>query len=193
MEVSIPELAWTLPAEFGIVLAEGASYHEQLLRTRPKLIGENVLGLLDAGALLPATYYLRAQRLRAVIQTAVRRAFEQARLDALLAPTLPAAAARHDQLTYLFDGREEGVTDAYVRTTAPFNLTGQPVVAVPAGLSPEGLPIGVQFAGRPYAEDTVVTIARAYERASGWREKSFPPRGIAGVLAAARPGSGKTG
>jgi len=193
VEVSIPELAWTLPAEFGIVLAEAASYHEQLLRTRPKLIGENVLGLLDAGALLPATYYLRAQRLRAVIQTAVRRAFEQARLDALLAPTLPAAAARHDQLTYLFDGREEGVTDAYVRTTAPFNLTGQPVVAVPAGLSPEGLPIGVQFAGRPYAEDTVVTIARAYERASGWRKKAFPPRGIAGALAAARPGSGKTG
>lgn len=183
VEVSIPELVWTLPAEFGIVLAEAASYHEQLLRSRPEQIGNDVRGLLEAGALLPAPHYLRAQRLRTVLQTAVRRAFERARLDALLAPTLPATAARHDQLAFRFDGREEGVTDAYVRTTAPFNLTGLPVVAVPAGRSPEGLPIGVQFAGRPFAEDTAVTIARAYERATGWRDKALEPRGISEALA----------
>lgn len=185
VDVSIPELLWTLPAEFGIVLAEAASYHEELLRTRAALIGDGVRGLLEAGALLPGTHYLRAQRLRTVLQAGVRRTFEQARLDALLAPTLPATAARQDQLSYRFDDREEGVTDAYVRTTAPFNLTGLPVVAVPAGLSPEGLPIGVQFAGRPFAEDTVVTIARAYERTSGWRQKALQPTGIRELLARA--------
>ncbi|MFO0761489.1 MAG: amidase [Byssovorax sp.] len=58
--------------------------------------------------------------------------------------------------------------------TALFNVSGQPAASVPAGLSPEGLPIGVQLAGRPFAEGTVLAVARQLEVAMPWRERRAP-------------------
>lgn len=49
----------------------------------------------------------------------------------------------------------------------PFNATGQPVLSVPCGFDPAGLPIGLQIAGRPFAEARVCRIGAAYENASG--------------------------
>ncbi|MDP9370592.1 MAG: amidase family protein, partial [Chloroflexota bacterium] len=51
-----------------------------------------------------------------------------------------------------------------VRFTGPFNATGQPAITVPCGLTEDGLPIGVQLAGRPFAESTLLQIAHALER-----------------------------
>lgn len=178
VDLEIPELAWTLAAEFTIVLSEAASYHEELLRTRAQDIGEEVRGLLEAGSLLPAVQYLRAQRARTRIQEAVHAAFASQKLDVLLAPTLPATAAMANQASFHFGEHEEDVTGAFVRTTAPFNLTGLPVVAVPAGLSPEHLPVGLQFAGRPFDERMVVHVARLYERESGWPLEYREPVGL---------------
>ena len=54
-----------------------------------------------------------------------------------------------------------------LRFTAPFNVTGQPVVAVPTGLSPDGLPLSMQLIGRPFDEATILKVADAYEKARG--------------------------
>jgi amidase len=84
----------------------------------------------------------------------------------ILAPTLPIAAFRHDH-----DGHDiEGIR---VSHTAPLwgtdwvNVAGLPAVAVPAGTTPEGLPIGVQIVGRPFAERQVLAVAALLERALG--------------------------
>lgn len=191
VHVSIPELAGALHAEFSIVLAEAASYHERLVKTQPALIGDEVRRLLYAGLMLPSVLYLRAQRLRTVLQLAFRSAFDQQRLDALLTPTLPATAARHDQLTYNFNGHEEDVTGTFVRTTAPFNLTGLPAITVPAGLSPDGLPIGMQLAGRPFAEVRIAAIAQTLERAIGWGETYPTPPALDGTPPSARCTTGR--
>jgi len=61
----------------------------------------------------------------------------------------------------------ESVQNALVRTTAPFNLTGLPAVAVPTGVGASGLPGSVQFAARPFDERTALRLARAVERAAG--------------------------
>jgi aspartyl-tRNA(Asn)/glutamyl-tRNA(Gln) amidotransferase subunit A len=61
------------------------------------------------------------------------------------------------------------------RLTAPFNLTGLPALSVPCGTSSEGLPIGLQIVGAPWAERRVLRAGRAYEEASSR------------VVAAARP------
>jgi amidase len=58
--------------------------------------------------------------------------------------------------------------------TAPFNMSGQPAVSVPAGVSKAGLPIGVQLAGRPLEDGTVLAVARQIEEAAPWRS-SRPP------------------
>jgi aspartyl-tRNA(Asn)/glutamyl-tRNA(Gln) amidotransferase subunit A len=174
-ETPLPELERGLTTEFAIVAAEAASYHETRLARSGEAIGEDVRGLLETGLLLPASLYLRAQRTRRVIQQAVAAAFAARRLDALIAPTVPAAAQRHDQLAYELGGADEPVIDALVRTTAPFNLVGLPAVAVPTGLGSRGLPGSVQIVARPFDEQTALRLAHAVERGAG---RLGTPRGL---------------
>lgn len=166
-EATLPELEAGLAAEFSIVAAEAASYHEARMAGGASLIGEDVRGLLETGLLLPAAVYLRAQKTRRVIQQAFRRLFTERRLDAVIAPTVPAKAQMADQLDYQLGGQPEPVIQALVRTTAPFNLSGLPTVAVPAGIGALGLPTSVQIAARPFGEETALRVALAVERAAG--------------------------
>jgi len=179
-ETSLPELELSLPAEFAIVAAEAASYHEARLARSGDAIGEDVRVLLETGLLLPASVYLGAQRTRRVVQQAVAGAFGAQRLDALLAPTVPAPAQRHDQLEYELGGASEPVIEALVRTTAPFNLAGLPAVAVPTGLGSSGFPGSVQVVARPFDEQTALRLARAVERGGAPRGM---PRGLELALA----------
>ncbi len=179
-ETLLPELEQGLAAEFAIVAAEAASYHESRLARSADRIGDDVRGLLETGLLLPASVYLRAQRTRRAIQQAIAAAFAKQRLDALLAPTVPALPQRCDQLEYEFDGASEPVIEALVRTTAPFNLAGLPAVAVPTGLGSSGFPGSVQIVARPFDEQTVLRLARAIERGAG---RHGSPRGLELALA----------
>ncbi len=174
VEIDIPALRYTLAAEFGIAGPEAAHYHRALLSERPELIDPGIRGLLVGGALLPVSQYLKALEARAVITTAIRNAFTENRLDAVLTPTLPATAAGKLQETFDFNGVTEDVTSAYVRTTAPFNLAGLPALSVPCGYDSGGLPIGLQVAGRPHAEETVLRIGAAYEAATSWHLDTPP-------------------
>lgn len=58
--------------------------------------------------------------------------------------------------------------------TGPYNLTGLPAVSVPCGFTADGLPVGLQIAGRPFDESTVLRAAYAYEQASRWFERHPP-------------------
>ena len=94
--------------------------------------------------------------------------FGDHRLDALIAPTLPAPAAMAGQEAFAYpDGREESVITAYVRTSCPANITGLPALSVPCGFTGGGLPFGLQVIGRPFQEATVLRIGQAYEAIAG--------------------------
>ena len=58
--------------------------------------------------------------------------------------------------------------------TAPFNVSGQPAATIPAGLSSHGLPIGVQIAGRPLGDGTVLSVCAQLEEAMPWRDRRAP-------------------
>jgi amidase len=77
-----------------------------------------------------------------------------------------------------FAGRPpaEAFADAAVlgAFTAAFNLTGQPAASVPLGLTSEGLPMGLQIAGRPHREDVVLAVSRQLEEAMPWRARCAP-------------------
>ncbi|MCY3754031.1 MAG: amidase family protein, partial [Alphaproteobacteria bacterium] len=53
----------------------------------------------------------------------------------------------------------------------PFNVTGHPALAVPAGFSSDGMPLSFQIAGRNFDEAAIYRAARAYERATGWPDR----------------------
>jgi aspartyl-tRNA(Asn)/glutamyl-tRNA(Gln) amidotransferase subunit A len=171
IRIEIPELSHTLAAEFGIVGPEAGAYHRHRLESRPDLIEPGIRALLVAGLLLPAVHYLKALEARRAITDALRDAFSAHRLAALLTPTLPATAAFKDQEVFDYDGFSEPVTHSFVRTTAPFNLSGMPALSVPCGLDLNELPVGLQIAGRPFDESMVLRVGAAYEALSGWGER----------------------
>ena len=147
-----------LDVEWALVCAEGGAYHRQLLLEAPHLVDPEIRTVLATGLMMPNEHYLTALRGRERIRAAVRECFEKNRLTALVTPTLPAVAARKDQAFYDYGGPREEVNSAYVRTTAPANLTGLPALSVPCGLDPAGLPIGLQIIGRPLAETEIARI-----------------------------------
>jgi len=163
VRVRVPALRTALAAEFAIVLAEASAYYEQILHHRPETIGMQVRVLLEAGLQLPALTYLRAQRARGQLQAAFAASFDEHELDAVITPTLPGSAQRHEQVYVDEQGMGETVADGFVRTTGPFNLTGMPCVSLPAGLAPNGLPVGVQLACRPYDEMHLRNVAQSVE------------------------------
>lgn len=166
-EVSLPLPEVYMAVEYGLLLPEASAYHAQALRHSGESYGDDVRPLLEAGELVLATDYIRALRARTLVQQGWRQMFEG--LDAVVAPTVLAPAARVGA-----DGAEVGggvevpLFDAYVRPSVPANLTGLPALSVPCGMTGEGLPIGLQVIGRPFAEAHVLRIGAAYEQATEW-------------------------
>ncbi len=123
------------------------------------LIGTYVLsaGYYDA-------YYLKAQQVRTLIAQDFARAFE--RCDAILTPTAPSAAFALGEK--MDDPIAMYLNDVF---TVPVNMAGLPGISVPAGLSGDGLPLGLQVIGRAFDEATVLRVAGVIESAAGFSAK----------------------
>jgi aspartyl-tRNA(Asn)/glutamyl-tRNA(Gln) amidotransferase subunit A len=161
-------------ASFLINRVETVGVHGDGVRATPDLYGEELRLRVQANALYPAEGYVRALRARTAIRSSIARLFATHRLDALVVPATPGTAAPADDLFVADEtGAREPVGLAYTRLTMPFNATGQPVLSIPCGFDAAGLPVGLQIAGRPFAEARVCRIGAAYENASGkWRVAS---------------------
>jgi aspartyl-tRNA(Asn)/glutamyl-tRNA(Gln) amidotransferase subunit A len=169
-EVALPSLTYAVAAWWAICLVEASSVHQRSLRASPDLYNPDVRLSLELGELVPGTIYLKAQRARGLIKQDFRRAFEEHGLAALLAPTMPGTAPRHDQETGDV-GSEEPAESAIDQLSFPANLSGLPALSVPCGFSAAGLPIGLQIIGRPFDEATVLRIGRTYEAVTDWTSR----------------------
>jgi amidase len=87
----------------------------------------------------------------------------------LLTPVCSVPAFLHGERAWTIDGKQVDYLDA-MRFTQWFNLLGAPAAVVPVGSSATGLPIGVQIAGRPFADEAVLAIASVLDRAFGYRK-----------------------
>lgn len=160
---------------FVINRVEACEIHRNTIRSTPELFGEELRLRLESNSLFPAIGYLRALRGRAIVKQSIATWFAEHRLDAVIVPTSAGTAAPADDLTIRYeDGSTEVVNLAYTRLTMPFNATGQPSLAVPCGFDRNGLPIGLQIAGRPFAEARISRIGHAYEQAAGWIDRQPP-------------------
>ncbi|QIK10151.1 amidase [Streptomyces sp. ID38640] len=166
VEVEIPMARYIQAIQWGLMVPEATAYHEQALRSAPERYGSDVRVLLEAGELLSAGDYLRAQRARTLMRREWGRLFEQ--VDVIAAPTVPMTAAEAGQDTVAWpDGTTESVSDAYVRLSAPANITGVPALTLPVGRDHAGLPIGMQLMGPPMGEALVLRAGHAYESVRG--------------------------
>ncbi|MGW4507896.1 amidase [Streptomyces sp. NPDC004436] len=163
VEVEIPMTRYIQATQWGLMVPEATAYHERTLRTVPELYQADVRVLLEAGELLPAGDYLRAQRARTLMRQEWARMLHE--VDLIAAPTVPATAVAAGQETIAWaDGTVEGVSDAYVRLSSPANITGVPSLSLPVGHDEAGLPIGMQLLGRPLGEDVLLRVGHAYEQ-----------------------------
>ena len=151
---------------FGLRAADGEDLRDLYERTRAEGFGAEVrrrvlIGTYVLSAGYYDAYYLRAQKLRALILRDFTEAF--AKVDALLAPTAPSAAFAQGETSD--DPVKMYLNDVF---TVPANLAGVPAMSVPAGLDANGLPLGLQVIGRLFDEETVFAVASAIERAAGF-------------------------
>jgi len=155
-------------------MAEAALYHDATVRTRPHDLGPDVLALLSRDLPDGQTLVAGLRACRALAEQ-MRARLEE--VDVLATPTLPVAAPRIGETTLTVDGQRNALLAALLRCVSPFNAAHLPALSVPCGFTAAGLPIGLQIAGRPFDEATVLRVGHAYERATAWHLRR--PAGLA--------------
>lgn len=164
-EVTIPYPDQILPTEWALLMPEASAYHQEWLRSRADLYEEDTRVALEAGELVLATDYIKALRVRTLMQRAWAEMFTD--IDVLVTPGMPFAAPEVGSTeTTWADGTVEPIASALIRLTSAQNLVGQPALSLPVGFDGAGLPLGMQVTGRPFDEATVLRVGAAYEAAS---------------------------
>jgi aspartyl-tRNA(Asn)/glutamyl-tRNA(Gln) amidotransferase subunit A len=187
VDISLPHTKYGLPVYYIVAPAEASSnlarydgvrfgarvdgddLIDMYERTRAAGFGAEVKRRIMIGTYVLSAgyydaYYLKAQKVRALILRDFHRAFAQ--VDAILTPTAPSAA-------FAIGEKMDDPVTMYLNDvfTVPASLAGVPAMSVPAGLSAEGLPLGLQVIGRHFDEETVFAVSSAIERAAGFTAK----------------------
>ena len=187
VDISLPHTKYALPTYYIIAPAEassnlarydgvrfglrveGKSLNDMYELTRAAGFGAEVkrrvlIGTYVLSAGYYDAYYLKAQKLRTLIARDFTQAFDK--VDAILTPTAPNAAFPTD--AKMDDPVQMYLNDVF---TVTVNLAGLPGLSVPAGLSAEGLPLGLQVIGRPFDEVSVLRVGQAVENAADFKVK----------------------
>ena len=189
VEISLPMTKYALPAYYIVAPAEASSnlarydgvryglripgrdIIEMYEQTRAAGFGKEVRRRIMIGTYVLSAgyydaYYLRAQKVRTLIKRDFETCFA-AGVEAVLTPTTPSAAFAIGERGRA-DPIEMYLNDVF---TVTVNMAGLPAISVPGGLDSQGLPLGLQLIGRPFAEETLFALGAVIERAAG----SFTP------------------
>jgi aspartyl-tRNA(Asn)/glutamyl-tRNA(Gln) amidotransferase subunit A len=160
-EIELPEARRARAAAYVITASEGAALHLQRLRRRAPDFDPAVRDRLIAGAMVPASLVVAAQKFRRWFRDAVLELF--AEVDVIIAPATPCVAPRIGQQSFVLDGVELPVRPNLGIYTQPISFIGLPGVAAPVPLRP--LPIAVQIIAAPWREDLALRVAHALAEA----------------------------
>ncbi len=189
IEVSLPHTDYSVACYYLIAMAEASSNlarydgvrfgmrqdtGEGLIgmyqQTRTAGFGDEVkrrimLGTYALSSGYYDAYYLKAQKVRTLIREDFRTVFEQ--VDLLLTPVAPTPAFKIGKM--VDDPLQMYLSDIF---TIPTNLAGTCAMSLPCGFSGEGLPIGLQLIGKPFAEAEILQAAYAFEQATDWSDRA---------------------
>jgi aspartyl-tRNA(Asn)/glutamyl-tRNA(Gln) amidotransferase subunit A len=169
VEFELPILAFGLGAIFAIELSSSTAYHSRNLASGAVTgFTNDVRTLIEMGRLVTGPDYLKAEQLRRVLIDDLAKIFVD--VDVIIGPTCPLTAWPIGEWTVRVGAQDESVLAASWRLTYPWNLAGLPAISLPCGFDGDGLPIGLQLAGRPFDEMNLIRAADAYERAHGWKD-----------------------
>ncbi len=155
--VTFSEAERARAAAYVITASEGSNLHLDKLRSRPQEFDPATRDRFLAGALIPASWYVQAQRFRRWYRDQVRTLFKE--VDVIIAPTTPCVAPPLGQETMIIEGEEILIRPNLGRFTQPLSFIGLPVVSFPI-LQTHQLPLGVQLIAAPYQESSILRLAQ---------------------------------
>lgn len=168
-EVSIPLTVHGGTITGALINVESATTYQDWIRDRLGDFGHsNQIGLLT-GAILPAQAYYKVQKLRELTRRQILEALEN--YDVLILPTSKSCAPTLEDDPVVTSKETATVPPVMTR---PFNLANAPALSVNCGFNSQGLPIGLQIGGRPFAEDLVLKVGHAYEQNTTWHTMRPP-------------------
>ena len=172
-DVSIPLAPKAGALTMSILSVEWSNLHRPLFEPNIDELDHNNKIRFLTGSVIPAQFYYKAQKIRAVLRQQILDALEQ--VDVLVLPTGPITAPPVESVPGV-QSKEHALTGLAGRIsfTGPFNLAGTPALSVPCGFSSSGMPMGLQIVGRPFAEETVLRVAHAYEQTTEWHNRRAP-------------------
>lgn len=151
--------------EWPILFSDAAAIHVENVRRRGDDYNPHAKLFIAYGLLVSSVHYLQANRVRAQVRDDLLQALEK--VDVLMLPTagfqVPLVPAESPGLSIV-------AADFSVYTPI-FNFTGLPAIQVPCGFDNDGLPVGLQIAGKPFDEATIIQVAYAYEQATPWHQQ----------------------
>ncbi len=186
VDISLPHTKYALPAYYIVAPAEassnlarydgvkyglrvdGKNIEEMYENTRAEGFGEEVkrrvmIGTYVLSAGFYDAYYTRAQKVRTLIKRDFETVFDNG-IDCILTPATPSAAFAIGDKEMAADPVKMYLNDVF---TVTVNMAGLPGISVPAGLSDEGLPLGLQLIGKPFEEGTLFQAGTIIEEAAG--------------------------
>ncbi|MGC2317110.1 MAG: amidase [Bradyrhizobium sp.] len=169
VRVELPEQR-RLTAACQLVLAvEAAAFHKRWMIEHPQDYGPQVLMRLQNGLAIPGVSYLEAMRWRG--PALAEHLSAVAGVDAVIAPVAPVAAPTIAESDVGNSPDAEAVIQRLTRFTRPINYLGLPSLAIPAGFTRGGLPLGMQLIGRSFDEAMLLRIGAAFQRATDFHER----------------------
>ncbi|WP_417252625.1 amidase [Castellaniella sp.] len=168
--VALPDFSEAGSLATLVLGVEAASIHGQWLSKRPDDYGNQVRRRIQRGCLYPATRYADALRLRTQYQARFLREY----LDdgcALLLPVLPCAVPTIQETIIGSEQDIEARFGNFSYWTRGINYLGLPGLALPAGVTTNGLPNGIQLVGRPFSEAILLRLGHQYQRHTQWHRR----------------------
>jgi aspartyl-tRNA(Asn)/glutamyl-tRNA(Gln) amidotransferase subunit A len=174
VETKLPDLPYG-PTTSMVIACEAASIFEPLIRTDKidQLADKDQIAGLKAALDIPARDYLKAMRVRRLIQQGFRQVLTD--VDVLIAPgryaVAPSASAPLDKNA--FNPTPAPKSPGFRALIPGGNLAGLPAVSVPCGFA-NGLPVSIQLVARPLNENLILAIAREYQKQTDWHRRRPP-------------------
>ena len=165
-EVALPPAGF-LPGDpySNLRAVEAYAYHSQWITETPEKYQPATRDrIIQLSAGVTAAEYVRVRLQLDLLRREIKKIFSS--VDLVITPTMPRPPVAIAE--------SAGLDAVPPRNTSAFDIYGLPAISVPCGFTASGLPIGLQIAGAPFAEATVLALARAYEQATEWHRRRPP-------------------
>ncbi|MQF64501.1 amidase [SAR202 cluster bacterium AC-409-J13_OGT_754m] len=169
VDISWPSFHQILDIGSKLLSAEAATVHKNLLRRDGIRLPKDVRDRLENGLLITAADHMEFQEFRRQFNKESLELMET--IDVIIGPTEPITAFTPETTEIKLDSHAIDPRVAVSTYTRIFNLNGFPAITLPCGFSRNKHPIGLQLAGKPYEDATILQVAHAYEEANDWNNR----------------------